>query len=114
MWEEEGYMGIAITAEQVHTLAPDSASVAASRKLAVARHWHNLGQSSDALWGECQGSALYRVQAELATLATKCTCPSRKFPCKHGLALLLLAVGDSASLPTAEPPADVAAWLAKR
>ena len=31
-----------------------------------------------------------QVQVALAELASKCSCPSRKFPCKHGLALLLM------------------------
>ncbi|HEU5441966.1 MAG TPA: SWIM zinc finger family protein, partial [Ktedonobacterales bacterium] len=42
-----------------------------------------------------------------------CTCPSHKFPCKHGLALLLLAL-DPKAVPEAEPPEWVASWLDKR
>lgn len=101
------------TAEQVLALAPDAGSAANGRKLAAARHWRNLGQSDEAVWGECQGSALYQVRAELATFGVKCTCPSHKFPCKHGLALLLLAI-DAKAVPQAEPPEWVASWLAKR
>ena len=104
---------MAYTADQVLALAPDSGSAANGRKLANARHWKALGRSEAAVWGECQGSAVYQVRAELASMAVKCTCPSHKFPCKHGLALLLLAV-DPGAVPVAEPPDWVASWLAKR
>jgi hypothetical protein len=108
-------LSISLTSEQVLALAPDASSASAGKKLGNTRHWQNLGQNSSALWGECQGSALYQVKVELSTLTAQCSCPSRKFPCKHSLGLLLLAAQDAASLPlAAEPPAWVAAWLAKR
>jgi len=108
-------VSISLTSEQVLALAPDASSASAGKKLGNTRTWQNPGQNSSALWGECQGSALYQVKVDLSTLTTQCSCPSRKFPCKHSLGLLLLAVQDSSSLPIAiEPPAWVAAWLAKR
>ena len=50
------------------------------------------GCDDGAVWGECQGSGSkpYQVQVELAEPAFKCSCPSRKFPCKHGLGLMLI------------------------
>src|SRR5579872_953697 len=102
-----------LSGESVLALAPDASSAAAGKKLANARHWRNLGQNADAVWGECQGSALYQVRVELATYATKCTCPSHKFPCKHSLGLLLLAA-TTRDVPDGEPPEWVASWLAKR
>ncbi len=108
-------MSISLTSEQLLALAPDASSADAGKKLSSTRNWQNLGQNSSALWGECQGSALYQVKVELSTLATNCSCPSRKFPCKHSLGLLLLAANEPASLPIAiEPPAWIATWLAKR
>jgi hypothetical protein len=103
-----------LTAEQVLALAPDAAAVKAARGLAATRHWRGLGQSDAAVWGECQGSALYQVRVELATTANKCTCPSHKLPCKHVLALLLLSATDAASVPTADAPGWVAEWLSAR
>lgn len=103
-----------ITSEQVLALAPDTSSAAAGKKLAQTRHWKNLGRSAQGLWGECQGSALYQVRVDLANLGVKCSCPSRKLPCKHGLGLLLLSASDAKALPEGEPPEWMASWLAKR
>src|SRR3954467_7359045 len=83
--------GMQLTADQVLALAPDASSAAAGRKLASAKGWQGPGRDPAALWGECQGSALYQVRVDLADLTAKCSCPSRKFPCKHALGLLLLA-----------------------
>ena len=44
--------------------------------------------------------------------AFRCSCPSRKFPCKHGLGLLLLLADQPALFKQQEPPAWVADWLA--
>ena len=102
----------AITAEQVLALAPDTASAQAGRKLAAPKHWKSMGRDDAGLWGECQGSALYQVRVELASLSVKCSCPSRKFPCKHGVGLLLLAADGAVSV--SQPPEWMASWMAKR
>ncbi len=104
------------TTEQVMALAPDAASVKAGRGLANSAKWPTLGQSTDALWGECQGSGSkpYQVSVDFGGPAFKCTCPSRKFPCKHGLGLLFLAVEESAAVQVGEPPPWVADWLTAR
>jgi hypothetical protein len=109
-------MGISLTTDQVMAMAPDSRSSAKARELAHTRHWQHLGQNEDAgvLWGECQGSALYQVHVDLTTLTINCSCPSRKQPCKHGLALLLLAAEQPAAIDRGEPPQWIADWLAKR
>lgn len=101
------------TSDHVLALAPDPASAANGKKLASTKHWRNLGQNAEALWGECQGSALYQVRVDLSNISVKCSCPSHKFPCKHGIGLMLLAV-DEKNLPLAEPPEWVASWLARR
>jgi len=103
-----------ITSEQALALAPDTSSAQAGKKLAAGKHWKNLGRAATALWGECQGSALYQVRVDLIGMAVKCSCPSRKLPCKHGLGLILLSISDSGALPEAEPPEWVASWLVKR
>lgn len=107
-------MEIQLSSDQVLALAPDASSASAGKKLGNAKHWKSLGISVDALWGECQGSALYQVKVELASLASHCSCPSRKLPCKHCLGLLLLVATNQAAVPASEPPEWVSDWLAKR
>src|SRR5437763_15128817 len=101
-----------LTIEQVTALAPDASSAAAAKKLATPAAWRGLGQSAAALWGECQGTALYQVRVALADLTSKCSCPSRKFPCKHAVGLLLLAA--AAPVTVSAKPDWVAGWMTKR
>ncbi len=103
-----------LTVDGALALAPDAAAAAAGKKLARPGSWQGLGRSDTALWGECQGSALYQARVDLSDLTAACSCPSRKLPCKHSLGLLLLAAGSPDALPVAEPPEWVAAWLARR
>jgi SWIM zinc finger len=103
------------SAEQIIALAPDPASAKAGRSLAIASKWQNVGQDERALWGECQGSGAkpYQTVIDLNEPAFKCSCPSRKFPCKHALGLFLLLANQPAAANTAQP-AWAAEWLAKR
>lgn len=104
-----------LSAEGVLALAPDSGSAANARKLATPGKWPTLNASPEALWGECQGSGSqpYLVGVDLRTpeLACKCSCPSRKFPCKHGLALLLLQVAGQGQWGAAPAPEPIQKWL---
>ena len=104
-----------LTAEVVRALAPDASALKSGQSLANARHWQMLGHSPNAAWGRCKGSGAepYLVMVDLTGPAAKCSCPSRKFPCKHGLALMFLAAEGAAGQEVAEPD-DVAAWLADR
>src|SRR5215207_7589452 len=105
-----------LTSEQILALAPDAASARAGAALATGRKWTRLGGDGRAVWGECLGSGArpYQTRADLADLAAKCSCPSRKFPCKHGLALLLLLTTEPELFTAGEPPAWVSEWLASR
>ena len=109
-------MPAALTTDHVLALAPDAASAKSGKSLAVPKAWLALGQSEGTVWGECQGSGRepYRTQVDLSELAFRCSCPSRKFPCKHGLGLLLILAGQPAAVPQATPPAWVVEWLATR
>ena len=100
-----------LTLEQVLELAPDASSAAAARKLANDDVWSNLGGNEAAIWGECQGSALYQVRVDRADLTAKCTCPSRKLPCKHTLGLLVLAATSPERFGDPDAPAWVSKWL---
>src|ERR1700733_14684548 len=105
-----------LTTEQVLALAPDPGSVKAGQGLANPSKWVSLGRGGRSVWGECQGSGKspYRTQADLSGPAFHCSCPSRKFPCKHGLGLLLLLAANQARVPEAAAPPWVADWIAKR
>jgi hypothetical protein len=86
----------------------------AGQGLAKPAKWQNLGRNDRLIWGECQGSGAnpYQVRVDIDDVAYKCTCPSRKLPCKHTLALLLLMTGSA--LPAGNPPAFVEEWSANR
>ncbi len=103
-----------LSSDQIAALAPDASALVAGKKSAALRLWDALGRSDTAIWGECKGSAVYQVRVALDDLAAKCSCPSRKFPCKHSLGLLFLAAESPDRVPTAAPPEWVTEWLAKR
>ena len=105
-------MSAGMTPEGVAALAPDAKVAAAGRKLGVLKSWEGPGRSDDALWGECRGSAVYQVRVDLSDLAVKCSCPSRKHPCKHGIGLLFLHL--ETPLPETSAPDWVTDWLARR
>src|SRR5689334_14096150 len=109
-------MPFQLTSEQILALAPDASAAKAGKDLANGRKWQNLGVSEAAAWGECQGSAKepYRTAADLHDLAYRCTCPSRKLPCKHALGLLLLLARDAGPFGETTPPEWVATWLGGR
>jgi hypothetical protein len=103
--------------EQVAQLAPDAPSLRAGRELANERKWIACFCSDRALWGEIQGSGSkpYKTQVDRSSGASKCTCPSRKFPCKHGLGLLFLAANHlHAFRVLQDEPEWVSTWLDKR
>ncbi|WGL52268.1 SWIM zinc finger domain-containing protein [Nocardioides sp. BP30] len=101
----------------VERLAPDDSSLAAARKLARPGPWSQTGSTDTLVWGRCQGSGRtpYQVSVDLTGPRYRCSCPSRKFPCKHALALLLLWVRTDGSVAEATETADFAdAWARER
>ncbi|TRV75065.1 SWIM zinc finger family protein [Streptomyces sp. 130] len=102
------------TVEQVLALAPDDASRKAGNKLAAAGSWSDTGwEATGGVWGLCKGSGSkpYRTVVDTTGPAYKCSCPSRKFPCKHALGLLLLRAADDAAVPAGAPPDWAREWL---
>ncbi|MFI9807741.1 SWIM zinc finger family protein [Streptomyces sp. NPDC052301] len=113
--------GVRWTADQVLALAPDAASRKAGSKLGAAGPWSETGSRAEGtVWGLCKGSGSkpYQTVVDLAGAAGpgyKCSCPSRKFPCKHALGLLLLWSSGDGSVPvSAQPPDWAEQWLAGR
>jgi len=112
-----GSTRLAIDLKAIEALAPDQASLSAASKLAKRSHWIRLERSSSLMWGECQGSGAnpYRVVVDEDDQGYKCTCPSRKFPCKHSLALMWIgATAPQEFAPSAEIPEWVHDWLGRR
>ena len=106
-----------LSEEQVLALAPDEPSRKAGKALAGTAKWVSKGASEQALWGECQGSGSKPYQTQIAlsdTLAFKCSCPSRKFPCKHGIGLMLLYARQPELFTDNAPPDWVNEWIQKR
>ena len=102
-------------AQRVTSLAPDARVAAAGLKLAKTGTWSDVGYHESLLWGQCKGSGKnpYQVCADLADSAFRCSCPSRKFPCKHALSLLLVQAA-GAQFKDEEMPDWVQSWLDKR
>ena len=100
--------------QRVEQLAPDAAAVNAAQGVAKPQKWRGLGHTERLLWGECQGSGSnpYQVRVDLDDAACKCSCPSRKQPCKHALGLLILFAGSN--VPTAPMPGFVEEWQTGR
>lgn len=107
---------MSLNADQILALAPDAASAKAGGQLAAPSKWSGLGRADGVLWGACQGSGKepYRTQIALGEPAFKCSCPSRKFPCKHGLALYLLLAAQPALFTEQTVPQWVGDWLQAR
>ncbi len=109
-------MGNPLTREKVLALAPDDASARAASGLLADSQWLSLGADEEAAWGECKGSGAkpYQTQVELAALVSRCSCPSRKFPCKHGLALLLLHAQGNPRFGVSSRPDWLNEWVSAR
>ncbi len=106
-----------LTEEQIAALSPDPASLKAGKDLAAEKKWVSFAYNERVLWGEIKGSGSqpYRTQIDLIHTAFKCSCPSRKFPCKHGLGLFLLFVrSQSLFQETHIEPVWVKEWIDKR
>jgi SWIM zinc finger len=104
------------TTEKVLSLAPDASSAKSGKELASPRKWVSMGRDAQSAWGLCQGSGKNPYQAciDLNEPAFKCTCPSRKFPCKHSLGLFLILAGQPGVVSEGAPPDWVKEWLEGR
>jgi hypothetical protein len=102
------------SAQSIEQLAPDAAAFKTAQSTARPSKWVSLGRSERLVWGECQGSGAnpYQVRVDHIDIAYKCSCPSRKLPCKHTLALLLLMA--EGNVPAGTPPDFVDEWAGNR
>jgi SWIM zinc finger len=106
-----------LSEQQIETLAPDAASLKAGKGLSKAAGWLLKQYNGRVLWGEIKGSGSkpYRTQIDLQNIAFKCSCPSFKFPCKHGIGLMLAVVNEKPSFEETDSEPDwVKEWMDKR
>jgi hypothetical protein len=98
----------------VLALAPDAAVGHAARALASPVAWSGSGCDDTAVWGLYRGTSAepYDVMVDRCGPAWRCSCPSRKLPCKHALGLLLLWA--EGNVPRGGRPGPVIVWLAAR
>jgi len=95
-----------LTEKQIEGLSPYPAAFVAGKKLSAKENWQNLSSSERAIWGAIKGSGKshYLTQIDTINIAYKCTCPSRQFPCKHSIALLLLVSSQPSAVTASEEP----------
>jgi len=107
-----------LTLAQVEAMAPDQSALAAASKLLKPSAWPLLARdaATSVVWGEAQGSgsAPYRLMFDPADRGHKCSCPSRKFPCKHVLAMMWQFAEHPDRFAVGEPAPWVAEWLSRR
>ena len=109
-------MIFAWTEQSALNLTEDEQTRRDGAKLATRAKWPMLGMDDQAIWGHCQGSGKepYRVCVDKGELAYRCSCPSKKFPCKHTMALLLLFAKDATQFSQGAAPGWVTEWLEGR
>ena len=107
-----------LTLAQVEAMAPDQSALAAASKLLKPSAWPLLARdtATSVVWGEAQGSgsAPYRLMFDPADRGHKCSCPSRKFPCKHVLAMMWQFAEHPDRFVVDEPAPWVSEWLSRR
>lgn len=112
---------MSFTEDAVQRLASDDDSYKSGHNLIRKKSFLNPGISADKTWllGECKGSGKnpYVVSVDVANAAQptfRCNCPSRKFPCKHSLGLLLLYVQSADQFKAREPSEELQAKREKK
>ncbi|MEL6184627.1 MAG: SWIM zinc finger family protein [Myxococcota bacterium] len=106
-----------LTIRKIEEMAPDQASLTAAGKLKKPSKWPvRATDGTRWVWGECLGSGAnpYRTVVDLEDLGYKCTCPSRKFPCKHALSLMWQYVDAPEAFSSSPVPEWVQDWLGRR
>ena len=110
-----------ITEQYILLLAPNAAAAANGRKLSQSGKFQARGQNADAniYWAQCAGSGKnpYRTSIDFSLSesapTSRCSCPSRQFPCKHALGLMYEIMAEK-PFEVGDIPADLAEKKAKQ
>lgn len=80
------------TLDRIRALAPDQNTWDRSRRMAHPPLWRYPAGNETTVWGECKGSggSWHQTAVDLSGPAFRCSCPVKRQPCKHALALLQL------------------------
>lgn len=88
-------MAITIDDQYIDSLAPNAAAAKNGRGLLQKKKLVALYRTADdtLIFGECAGSGKSNYQCSVDFIqqdkpVSRCTCPSRQFPCKHALAIM--------------------------
>jgi hypothetical protein len=108
-------MSIELTAQLVAAMSPNDAALQGGRGLIKKGAFRALSKNEDGslVWAECKGSAAqpYKLSFDLNTggdrPTTRCSCPSRIFPCKHCVGLMLAFVENGTNFKVTAPPQDL-------
>ncbi len=102
-----------ITEEKIASMAPNQTAAANGKKISRNGGFVKLECSQDGTFymGECKGSGKSNYITSVDFIepdapVCRCSCPSRQFPCKHGLALLY-EIAAKKQFGTCEIPEDI-------
>lgn len=117
----EGVTAMNITEQQILLLAPNASAAANGKKLSKGGKFTALGrnEAETVFWADCAGSGKnpYKVSVDFSASesapTSRCSCPSRQFPCKHAVGLLY-EIAAKRTFPVTEMPADLAQKIAKQ
>ena len=95
-----------LSKQTILALAPDNASRSAALEVSHPRKWTNTRSGDQWTCGECAGSGKtpYKIFVHRLKPIHKCSCPSRKAPCKHVVGLLLLHESHPELFSNSTPP----------
>lgn len=103
-----------LTLDHITSLAQSSIDLEKAKPLSSPKKWRLLATNDQIIWGEVKssGAVYYKTQFVPKTKQFKCNCPSRKKPCAHVLALMLIyAEARSGFKNIQQLPEWVADWL---
>jgi hypothetical protein len=104
------------TYEQAASFAPDAQVRRAYRQCLAPAKWLEMGKAEAGIWGLFQGSGrnAYKVRIDIVEPAFRCSCLSKKQPCKHAIALFVRWTLHQKLFTETIPPDWMAKWLKDR
>lgn len=105
---------IELTTQKIEGYAPNAVAAKNGRDLVSKKKFSNLKTDSNhtVVWGECAGSgkSAYICSVDFVDVenpVSRCNCPSRQFPCKHGLGLLYAYLLQPENFSPGDIPQDI-------